>query len=621
MRIRKDIKQRARQVLRTHYWVFFIVCLAASFLGTEFSSSLDFIKSRQPGYVAETEDNGSTVSTGPTTGRYEVSPLEAILLAVSGDVESGKQIAGEITAEAVEKTKSGEGSSVFGRSRGVLAGLVNSIDSGSIIVNIISAVRNIGVSTNAVLIIFILAALLLLAGVWFFLINMFKVVSRRVFLEGRIYKRVSAQRMLFLIRVKKWVKVSFTMFMTSLLYWLWSLTLVGAVIKRYSYIMVPYIVAENPNIGWKQAITLSRKMMDGHKWEYFIYEVTFLPWAVLSLLTLGVSDLFYVNMYKTATFAEYYADLRNLAKNNSIEGSELLDDKYLFGYADEKTLKKAYADIIAMEKEPLLEPELKGVRGFLAKVFGITILRRADEEAFEASEERKAKVSAMRAALEGREYPKKLCPYPVSDRHKKREGTHYLRHYSIWSLILLFFIFSLIGWLWEVSLHLVSDGVFVNRGVLHGPWLPIYGTGGILILTVLNWFRKNPMIEFFATVVLCGCVEYFTAYFLEVTHDGQKWWDYSGYFLNLHGRICAEGLLIFGIGGMAIVYFAAPLLDNHLRKIKYAFVVPLCIVLLLIFAGDQIYSRKHPNTGKGITDYKGALLEEPDNKEESTYFL
>ena len=189
-------------------------------------------------------------------------------------------------------------------------------------------------------------------------------------------------------------------------------------------------------------------------------------------------------------------------------------------------------------------------------------------------------------------------------------GIYCERHYSIWSMIMLFFIFALIGWLWEVSLHLVSNGEFVNRGVLHGPWLPIYGTGGVLILVVLNKLRSKPLAEFCATIVLCGCVEYFTAWYLEATHDGQKWWDYSGYFLNLHGRICAEGLLVFGLGGMAIVYVAAPFLDNFLQKIKLQIIVPLCVALLTVFIADQIYSGKHPNTGKGITNSAAQLPEQ-----------
>lgn len=80
-------------------------------------------------------------------------------------------------------------------------------------------------------------------------------------------------------------------------------------------------------------------------------------------------------------------------------------------------------------------------------------------------------------------------------------------------------------------------------------------------------------------------------------------WDYSGYFLNLNGRICAEGLLVFGVGGMAFVYIAAPLMDNLFRKISYRIAVPLCTALLIIFMADQIYSSKNPNTGEGITSY------------------
>lgn len=69
---------------------------------------------------------------------------------------------------------------------------------------------------------------------------------------------------------------------------------------------------------------------------------------------------------------------------------------------------------------------------------------------------------------------------------------------------------------------------------------------------------------------------------------------------------------MFGVGGMAIVYFAAPLLDNALRRLKYRYAVILCAALLAVFAVDQVYSGKHPNEGKGITDYKEAYLETLD---------
>ena len=135
------------------------------------------------------------------------------------------------------------------------------------------------------------------------------------------------------------------------------------------------------------------------------------------------------------------------------------------------------------------------------------------------------------------------------------------------------------GWIWEVSLSMISYGKFVNRGVLHGPWIPIYGFGCVLILLLLKRFRMRPKVEFSMAVLLCGCIEYFTGFFLELTHNGQKWWDYTGYFLNLDGRICAEGLL------------------EHLnKKLSTA-----CLVLLLLFGADVVYSHFEPNVGEGVT--------------------
>ena len=95
--------------------------------------------------------------------------------------------------------------------------------------------------------------------------------------------------------------------------------------------------------------------------------------------------------------------------------------------------------------------------------------------------------------------------------------------------------------------------------MLYGPWLPIYGSGGIMILLLLKKLRTNPVKEFFSAVLLCGIIEYMTSWYLEITNDGMKWWDYSGYLLNLNGRVCAEGLIVFGIGAMFTVYFAAPM--------------------------------------------------------------
>ena len=62
-------------------------------------------------------------------------------------------------------------------------------------------------------------------------------------------------------------------------------------------------------------------------------------------------------------------------------------------------------------------------------------------------------------------------------------------HYTLDNLILMFFVFSVTGWVWEVIYIAFTEGVVANRGMLHGPWLPIYGGGGVLILLLLGRFK------------------------------------------------------------------------------------------------------------------------------------
>jgi len=186
---------------------------------------------------------------------------------------------------------------------------------------------------------------------------------------------------------------------------------------------------------------------------------------------------------------------------------------------------------------------------------------------------------------------------------KKMDVLSAERNYKLIHLLLMFFIFSTVGWIWEVMLGYMTRGMLVNRGVLHGPLLPIYGRGAILILVLLKKFRKYPVVEFAGIILLSGCMEYFISWYLEMLYNGKRWWDYSDYWLNLNGRICAEGLLIFGLGGMFAVYIAAPFLDNKMQKMKPQRLMILAAVLLVIYVGDSIYSTKYPNEGDGITEY------------------
>ena len=102
------------------------------------------------------------------------------------------------------------------------------------------------------------------------------------------------------------------MFLRDLFLFLWFLLcFIPGLIKHYSYRMVPYILADDPTIGAMDAITRSRQMMDGHKWNAFVLDLSFIGWALLSVLTLGLLGVFFVNPYKYSTDAELYQALKN----------------------------------------------------------------------------------------------------------------------------------------------------------------------------------------------------------------------------------------------------------------------------------------------------------------------
>ncbi len=578
MRTRKAIKKRAKEILRKHYLLLIAVCVVASFIGAESTASLFAVRIQ-----------------GPVKSEEEV--IQKI------EIESIEK-AKEEAKQAQEIIETRDNNKILGRTRGVFSSIINSVATGSIYIRLIQAISSIVQSKSVSVAILILLSLFLTFLIWYFIVDIYQVISRRIFLEARIYKIVSKRRFTYLLSIKKWNKVAWTMFLKSFYQSLWSLTIVGGIIKRYSYFLVPYIVAENPNISARDAITLSRNMMNHHKWECFVLELTFFGWEILGTLTLGITQIFYSNAYKIATFSEYYTDLRKIAKENKMPLSNYLNDTYLFETAKKEVLEEKYKDIVALMKEPKEKrKEKKDIRTFLSDTFGIATHSVEEEKRIEEEQIKKSKIRAYKDIITGKSYPNRLFTIPEKQKRMRVEYLNYLRHYSITSLILIFFILSFIGWIWEVSLHLISNGVFVNRGVLHGPWLPIYGSGAILILIVLNKFRKVPLLEFITTIILCGVVEYGTAYYLEMTHNGVKWWDYSGYFLNLNGRICAEGLLVFGLGGFAIVYVLAPIIDNIAKRIGRNVLIPICAILLGIFMVDQIYSSNHPNIGKGITDY------------------
>lgn len=167
--------------------------------------------------------------------------------------------------------------------------------------------------------------------------------------------------------------------------------------------------------------------------------------------------------------------------------------------------------------------------------------------------------------------------------------------------VILFFVVSFAGWLWEVVLFRITEHEWINRGVYEGPYLPIYGAGGLLLWFLLHGLSRRPVWTFLLSAAICSVLEYFTSVFLEWKW-GMRWWDYSGHFLNLNGRICLLGAVCFGLGGMALNCWLLPWYMRLYHRIPRKWRVILCAVFLAVFVLDVTYCAVRPNVGQGIAE-------------------
>lgn len=383
--------------------------------------------------------------------------------------------------------------------------------------------------------------------------NPILVGESRIYLESINYRKTKIRRLFYPFRKNRYKNIILTILIMHIYKFLWNLTIIGGFIKNYSYKMVTYIIAENPEIKPKDAIRMSREMMNGAKWQCFKLDLSFLGWNILSLCTFEISGL-YSSPYYKSTVTEVYRCQREEYKKKKLYNYEMLNDDVLF---DRELLKVEYKNMSSEDIESI------------------------------------------------QNYP---GTFAVNTKNKPQFEFHH--KYDITSLILLFFVFSIAGWCWEVLLFIFRDGVFVNRGTLYGPWLPIYGAGCTLFIILLqiggeknslSKISNKPFLVFVTIAVVASIIEYFSSFWLEAM-SGMEYWNYDGIFMNLNGRICLEGALFFGLGGSFCYYIVAPFIHKKISKISQRKKVIVCIVLITLMALDKSITLVYPHQGEGITE-------------------
>lgn len=170
---------------------------------------------------------------------------------------------------------------------------------------------------------------------------------------------------------------------------------------------------------------------------------------------------------------------------------------------------------------------------------------------------------------------------------------------TYYEICMYFLLYSFFGWLIEVIYHAVTKGTIVNRGFLNGPVCPVYGFGMLAVFMLGNLVSSNadltsgvsdmsPQMLFLFGMALATAVELIAGWLLDRLFHA-RWWDYSDKPLNLHGYICLEFSLIWGLAVVLIVKIVHPIVvDGTAERIPPRLGWPIMGILYLLYLIDLI---------------------------------
>lgn len=287
---RKELKARAKEVVKRNYWTAVVTCFLVALLTGEFGTSI-IIKQDE--------------SLRPNFFINHQNIIENI------EIE-----------ENIKETLNDTQINII---KAIEANLNSATKSQKYIFKIWDAINSFQINRTAIGTILIIGAILAFLFI-VFIADPLIVGGKRYFLKARNNNaKIGEIKVIF--QKGNLLNIAITMFLRNIYNALWYLTIIGGVIKTYEYRMIPYILAENPRIKRKEAFELSKQMMKGNKWKTFILDMSFFGWNFLSVLTLGILSIFYVNPYNAATIAELYATLKTKAIDQKYKYYESLSNE------------------------------------------------------------------------------------------------------------------------------------------------------------------------------------------------------------------------------------------------------------------------------------------------------
>lgn len=288
---RKELKIKAKQVVKKNYWTAVVVCFLIALLTGEFGTSIIGIwqaeDSMDPNYVIHNKN-----------------------IIIQDQIKEEKIQEVKEKKPNTDKIKLNLNATELKMWDMIAANLNNITKSHKYIFKIWDAVESFNMNQITLGIEFLLIALIAIIFT-VVIADPLIVAGKRYFLKAREKNSTKMGIMGEIFKKGNWINVGIIMFFKNIYTLLWYLTIIGGMIKTYEYRMIPYILAENPKTKKKEAFYLSKKMMKGNKWKTFVLDLSFVGWNFISIFTFGLLNILYINPYKVATTVELYIILKN----------------------------------------------------------------------------------------------------------------------------------------------------------------------------------------------------------------------------------------------------------------------------------------------------------------------
>lgn len=179
---------------------------------------------------------------------------------------------------------------------------------------------------------------------------------------------------------------------------------------------------------------------------------------------------------------------------------------------------------------------------------------------------------------------------------KYLEEDHNFDKSTLLGIICLIIVISgVFGFLYEFVFYYFNSGMteFYWRGSNFLPWINIYAIGAVFIFFLLYKKRKNPLLVFFASMLITGILEYIGGWMLYEFQDGLRCWDYNSEILNfgnINGFVCLRSVLFFGFSSLLLIYLIVPLCFYLAKKMNKKIFLIITIGLCSIFLFDELYN-------------------------------